>query len=73
MSPELKILADLKAGPTTADSLAPRLGLTTEQSIALLVTMKREGKVTSAPLAGLRSVHVYRLSETAWQSLGTKS
>jgi DNA-binding IscR family transcriptional regulator len=64
MTPESKILKDLAAGQTTADSLAPRVGLRTEAAEAILRRLRDEGKVTSRPLGGiLANTPVYRLAE----------
>ena len=63
MSPELKILRDLTAGQSTADYLAPRVGLRTEAATIILNRLRTEGKVTSHPLGGiLENTHVYRLT-----------
>jgi DNA-binding HxlR family transcriptional regulator len=62
MSPELHILRDLSAGPTTADSLAPRVRLQTEAAAIILARLQREGKVSSEPLAKIESLLVYRLT-----------
>ena len=62
MSPELKILRDLEAGQSTADSLAPRVGLAPEVAETILRRLKTEGKLTSHPLGGvLENTPVYRL------------
>ena len=62
MSPDRHILRDLLAGQSTADSLAPRCKMSTEKAIAHLVTLKREGKVTSEPIAELKNLHAYRIT-----------
>lgn len=71
MSPERHILRDLLAGQSTADSLAPRCKLSAERAIALLVTLKLEGKVTSEPIAGLKNLHAYRITVAGKEFLKT--
>ena len=62
MSPELKILRDLEAGQSTADSLAPRVGLAPEVAETILRRLRTDGKITSHPLGGvLEKTPVYRL------------
>lgn len=73
MSPERHILRDLLAGQSTADSLAPRCKLSTEKATAILVTLKREGKLTSEPIAGLQNLHAYRITLAGKDSLKTEN
>lgn len=66
MSPELKILRDLQAGQSTADSIAPRIGLPTAATEAILRRLKTEGKIKSRPLGGvLQNVPIFQLSSNA--------
>lgn len=69
MSPELYILRDLLAGPSTADSMPARVKLSEVETIAHLVTLKREGKVESRPIGGLKNVHAFRLTDAGRQFL----
>lgn len=62
MSPELKILSDLAVGQSTADSIAPRIGLPTAATEVILRRLKAEGKIKSRPLGGvLENTPVYQL------------
>ena len=62
MTPENKILRDLAAGQTTADSLAPRVGLHTQAADVILRRLLGENKIAAHPLGGkLQNVPVYRL------------
>ena len=62
MSPELKILRDLQAGQSTADSIAPRIGLPTPATEVILRRLKAEGKIKSRPLGGvLENTPIYQL------------
>jgi len=69
MSPECHILRDLLAGQSTADSLAPRCNLSTVKAIAHLLTLKRDGMVTSEPVYGLKNLHAYRITLAGKESL----
>jgi hypothetical protein len=63
MTPESRILRDLGAGPSTADSIAPRVRLATAAAEILLRRMEVEKKLESYPLGGVLSqVPVYRLA-----------
>lgn len=63
MSPELKILRDLAAGQSTADSLAPRVGMVTQAAEVILRRLEAEGQVTSRPLGGiLENTPIYQLT-----------
>lgn len=64
MKPETKILRDLAAGQTTADSLAPRCGMPTAAATVILDRMVKDGLVTSFPLAGIPSLLIYKLAPT---------
>lgn len=65
MTPEAKIIRDLAAGQTTADSLAPRVGLRTEAAEIILRRLITDGKVSSRPLAGkMENIPVYFLTPT---------
>lgn len=58
-------MRDLAAGQTTADSLAPRVGLRTEAAEIILRRLRSEGKVSSRPLGGhMENVPVYFLTPT---------
>ena len=54
MSPELKIIADLHVGRSTADSTAGRVGIHTGAVQVILTRLEKEGKAYSTPLGPLQ-------------------
>lgn len=63
MTPENRILRDLTSGQSTADSLAPRVGLPTAAAEIILKRLVAEQKLTTHALGGiLASIPVYRLA-----------
>ena len=68
------ILRDLSKGQSTADSLAPRIGISTERAEAALRELIDGNLVTSSPLTiGLHDVvTIYRLTEKTRQQLSEK-
>jgi hypothetical protein len=72
MSTDLHILRDLLAGPSTADSLAARIRISTDKTTGLLINLCRDKKVTSEPLGGLTNLQVYRLTLAGKESLNPR-
>ena len=68
MTNRAKILRDLRAGQTTASSIAGRIELDQPAVELICQQLVAEGKAESYKLADHPSINVYRLTEKEFQS-----